>query len=106
MSGEYNIATLARVPSAGWGATAPVDGGTGDSGWGVPNGAPPRPLPQSGRLGSGGAWSTNQPGSSSGTWGISQPGGNPSTGPLGRRPHRSPDVRDLMSVGASHNLSP
>jgi hypothetical protein len=105
ISGEYNAATPARVPSAGWGATASTGGTTGDSGWGAPNGAPPRPLPQSGRLGSSGAWSSSQPGSSSGTWSTSQPGVYPSTGPLGRRPRRAPDVRDLMSVVSSHNLS-
>ena len=29
----------------------------------------------------------------------------PDTGPLGRRPRRSPDVRDLMTVVSTYNLS-
>lgn len=42
---------------------------------------------------------------SRGTWGPSQPATAAKTGPLGRRPRRSPDLRDLMTVVTTHHLS-
>ena len=39
------------------------------------------------------------------TWGASQPATASKSGPLGRRPRRSPDLRDLMTVVTTHNLS-
>jgi Domain of unknown function (DUF4388) len=44
-------------------------------------------------------------GSATGNWGMSRPGGGPEAGPLGRRPRRSPDVRDLMAVVTTYHLS-
>jgi Domain of unknown function (DUF4388) len=41
----------------------------------------------------------------SGVWGGSQPGAWTTTGPLARRPRRVHDVRDLMGVVTSNNLS-
>lgn len=46
-----------------------------------------------------------EPGPSSGVWGASTPGSSAGTGPLARRPRRSPDVRDLMAVVSSYNFS-
>lgn len=67
-------------------------------GWSTPGGMPaqqPSPPPE--------------PGPSSGVWGASWPttgpGRVPGSGPLARRPRRSPDVRDLMAVVSNYNLS-
>ncbi|HEV2235023.1 MAG TPA: DUF4388 domain-containing protein [Ktedonobacterales bacterium] len=87
---ERNTATPARTPAVSWGTPAQADGGSG--GWDVATNTAPRGLP------------TADDFSTSGTWGGSAPGGA-SMGPLGRRPRRSPDVRDLMSVVTTHNLS-
>ncbi|HEY7984376.1 MAG TPA: DUF4388 domain-containing protein [Ktedonobacterales bacterium] len=89
---ERNTATPARTPAVSWGTPAQANGGGPSTGWDVAtNGAP------------GGQPAADQFGAS-GAWGGSAPGGA-SAGPLGRRPRRSPDVRDLMSVVTSHNLS-
>lgn len=40
-----------------------------------------------------------------GAWGGSPPATAAKTGPLGRRPRRSPDLRDLMTVVTTHHLS-
>jgi Domain of unknown function (DUF4388) len=69
-------------------------GGTSSFGWGAPPGQPAYPP-------------ASQPGPaiSSGTWGSSQPGSANATGPLGRRPRRAPDVRDLMATVTAYNLT-
>jgi hypothetical protein len=89
-SQERGNATPARVPAAGWGAPPPTNGTTG--GWDYQASSAPRGQPAVEQFGT------------SGTWGSSQPSGV-SAGPLGRRPRRSPDVRDLMTVVTTHNLS-
>jgi hypothetical protein len=89
---ERSNATPARTPAVGWGAPAPASGAGVSGSWDLAaHGAPHGQL------------SPDQFGMS-GAWGGSSPGGV-NTGPLGRRPRRSPDVRDLMSVVTSYNLS-
>ena len=87
---ERASATPPRTPTPGWGAPAPSNSAAGA--WDHPSASTPRGQPAVEQFGS------------SGAWGGSQPGGA-SAGPLGRRPRRSPDVRDLMTVVTSHNLS-
>jgi hypothetical protein len=95
------------------GAPAPAARqGANSSQWGTP---PRQPAYAAGAQGSqpGGSWSTSQLGGAwgasqpSGAWSASQPGssGVSTVGPLGRRPRRAPDVRDLMVTVATHNLS-
>jgi uncharacterized protein DUF4388 len=89
---ERSNATPARTPAVGWGG--PAQSGSGSaSNWSVATTGAPGSQPAVERFGT------------SGTWGGSQPGTGGSSGPLGRHPRRSPDVRDLMSVVTTHNLS-
>lgn len=87
------------------GVSSPAPGG-GTSGfdWGTPARQPAYPSGGSGQLAPGGSWGSSQPG---GAWSSSQPSrANASAiGPLGRRPRRAPDVRDLMATVTTHNLS-
>jgi hypothetical protein len=89
---ERSNATPARTPAVGWGGPAQSNGGGTSGGWDVAANGPPRGQPAVEHFGT------------SGAWGSSQPRGA-STGPLGRHPRRSPDVRDLMAVVTTHNLS-
>ena len=75
------------ISPAGTGPYGPLPPTTAPSAPGVPS-APARgaPTPQS-------------------AWGQSQPAKASKTGPLGRRPRRSPDLRDLMTVVTTHHLS-
>jgi hypothetical protein len=81
-----------RASGSGWNAPVPFDGASATGRWDGSGGSAPRGQPAAEQFGT------------SGTWGASQPG-VVSAGPLGRHPRRSPDVRDLMSVVTSHNLS-
>jgi hypothetical protein len=93
-----------RASGAGWGAPTPFDGAGVASGWDGPASSTPRGQPAVEQFGTSGVWGASQPAGTSGTWGTSQPAGM-NAGPLGRHPRRSPDVRDLMSVVTTHNLS-
>jgi hypothetical protein len=64
-------------------------------GWSTPGGVPAQPPSPS----------ASEPGPSSGVWGSSWPSVGPGTGPLARKPRRSPDVRDLMAVVSNYHLS-
>jgi hypothetical protein len=78
------------------GATPPRVAASG-VGWRFPAGPPPSsPLPPAGQ---------STPGAASMPWGDDQRRSAPAGGPLGRRPRRSPDVRDLMAVVTTYNLS-
>ena len=87
---ERGNTTPTRSSPVGWGAPSQANGAT--SGWDHPASSTPRGQPAVEQF------------STSGTWGGSQPSGV-SAGPLGRCPRRSPDVRDLMSVVTTYNLS-
>jgi hypothetical protein len=90
------ISQPGMVPAAGWGASG--------SDWGSPARVPAYPSGGNGQAAPAGSWGSSQPG---GSWSTSQPGrANASAvGPLGRRPRRAPDVRDLMITVTTHNLS-
>jgi hypothetical protein len=110
-----NLAAPSEIPTSrpganAWptpsGVPAAPGGGRGVApGWSAPasqpgfgpayaSAAPARSYPASERLGP-----------DSGAWGGSQPGTAAPTGPLARRPRRVHDVRDLMGVVTSNNLS-
>jgi hypothetical protein len=79
-------------------------GGASGFDWGTPARQPAYPSGGSGQLATGGSWGTSQPG---GALSGSQPSraSASAVGPLGRRPRRAPDVRDLMVTVTTHNLS-
>jgi Domain of unknown function (DUF4388) len=76
------------------------------TGWNTPGSQPafgPAPASVPPARSSQPAWPGS--GADSGAWGASQPGTSAPTGPLARRPRRVHDVRDLMGVVSSNNLS-
>jgi Domain of unknown function (DUF4388) len=77
----------------------PSQGGNSGFAWGTP---PSHPAFAPGN-GSTPATPSRLP--SADAWSMSQPSSVPATGPLGRRPRRSPDAQDLMAVVTSYNLS-
>lgn len=101
-----NIAEAITGPN---GAVSRVTGGPSPApAYATPNtAASPRWSPPSGAIGTmpvGEApGMAAVPGGSSNVQG--QPGRAPKSGPLGRRPRRSPDLRDLMTVVTTHHLS-
>lgn len=86
-----------RAPLLPQRGAVPAPTGTSGFGWSTPPSHPAsapafQPEPAASR------------GPASGPWSVSRPG-MPDTGPLGRHPRRSPDVRDLMTVVSTYNLS-
>ncbi len=96
LSGQMGAvgAPLDRKAASQPGIPSAVGGGASGFGWGPPPRQPAYP-----------SASQPGPGGSSGIWGGSQPGSANATGPLGRRPRRAPDVRDLMATVTAFNLS-
>src|SRR5579863_3917607 len=86
-------AQVARGGKTGPTSSPSVAGGSG-FGWSNPPG--PAASPVGGMQGSG---------MSRNGFGGSAPGVGQMTGPLARRPRRAPDMRDLMTVVTTHNLS-
>lgn len=91
-----NSAAPRGVPPASLGYSSPRS--TSRPQWSPPSGpiGPIMPMPTTPAHG---------PAPAQATWGASQPATASKSGPLGRRPRRSPDLRDLMTVVTTHNLS-
>lgn len=100
MPGANAWPTPTGVPAAPGGSRARAPG------WGTPGnqavyGQSPAPVAPAHSYPA----SPSRSGPDSGVWGGSQPGVAAPTGPLARRPRRVHDVRELMGVVSSNNLS-
>ena len=106
---QPNIAEAITGPrvAAPSGYAAPAGGSANGPRWPSPTGpighATPHDVMHNGAMR--GPTTPDRAAAARGTWGPGQPDTASKTGPLGRRPRRSPDLRDLMTVVTTHHLS-